>query len=429
MLVDHPNIIRYFESYEDDRYIHIVQELCLGGDLLDRFAYSAPFSEETVSRLYKKIFSAVNHIHSIYICHRDIKPENFLFTTKDPDAEVKMIDFGMSNKFGHGSEELSTMVGTPNYLAPEVLSARYGKECDVWSLGVMLYYLLSGTLPFEGQNIGETFKRISLAEFDFSKPEWLNYSSEVKDLISRMLVSDPSRRISLPTALSHKWFFESASSRRSSIEVPHTVLTSITKYKPPAKLQQEAMRVMVKYLSAKDIEELDAAFKALDKESTGFITHQNLEKAMMKAGVCLSTSELKEIVESIDVLQQGGIKYSNFLMATLDRKKFLTEEVMYMAFKHMDMDNDGFITVKDLKFVIEGSGETVSEEEVQEIIGEFASEGHMQISFEEFRRMMEGENHTEYEKAQNPGIVIPSSVHSRRTSLKQRMSVISEGFV
>ena len=292
MLVDHPNIIKFYESYEDDRYIHMVQELCTGGDLLDRLSYAAPISEEVLSQLCKKILAAVHHLHSLYICHRDIKPENFLFKSKDSSAEIKLIDFGMSAKFGRNAEELNSMVGTPSYLAPEVLTARYGKECDVWSLGVILYYILSGHLPFEGASLAATFHKVSQAEFDFSGHEWDEYSSDVKDLISRMLVVDPGHRITLPTALRHKWLCSYQSSRRSSVEIPHSVLSMLHKYRPPAKLQGEAMKVMVKHLSAKDIEGLDRAFKALDKDSTGFITRANLEKAMFKSGLKLAPSEL-----------------------------------------------------------------------------------------------------------------------------------------
>jgi len=289
MLVDHPNIIRYYESYEDDRYIHIVQELCTGGDILDRFSYAGPFNEKSVAEMMRKIFSAVHHMHSLYICHRDIKVENFLFKSRDADAEIKMIDFGLSSKFGKEGEELNTMVGAPNYLAPEMLNAKYGKECDVWSLGVMLFYLLSGKFPFEAESIGATFKKISAGEFDFSTQEWGGYTPEVRDLISRMLIREPKGRITLPAAIRHKWFLELAS-RRSSVEVPRSVLTSLKKYKPPSKLQREAMKVMVKHLSTKDIEDLDLAFKALDKESTGIIAVENLERVMKTAGLSIPPS-------------------------------------------------------------------------------------------------------------------------------------------
>jgi calcium-dependent protein kinase len=426
MLVDHPNIIKFYESYEDDRYIHMVQELCTGGDLLDRLAYASPISEESLSQLCKKILSAVNHLHSLYICHRDIKPENFLFKSKDPSAEIKLIDFGMSVKFGKGAEELSTMVGTPNYLAPEVLTAHYGKECDVWSLGVTLYYILSGHLPFEAATLAATFYKVSQGEFDFSGEEWDEYSSDVKDLISRMLVADPTRRITLPTAFHHKWFSSHQSSRRSSIEIPRSVLSSLRKYKPPAKLQGEAMKVMVKHLSAKDIEELDRVFKALDKDSTGFITRDSLEKAMLKSGLNLIPSELLgrryvELLESLSSLQQGGIKYSTFLMATLDRRKFLDEEIMYMAFKHMDTDNDGFITVRDLKGIMEAAGEQLSVVELEAMISEFAQDGR--VGFAEFRTMMEA-----FESEAPVLSVRGSSPGSRRSSVMQRLSVISEPF-
>lgn len=435
MVVDHPNIIRYYESYEDDRYIHIVQELCTGGDILDRFTYAGPFNEKTVSELMRKIFSAVNHMHSQYICHRDIKVENFLFKSRDPAAEVKMIDFGMSSKFGKNGEALNTMVGAPNYLAPEMLNAKYGKECDVWSLGVMLFYLLSGKFPFEAETMGDSFRKITEGHFSFSAQEWGGYTPEVRDLITRMLIVDPKSRITLPGALKHKWFTELAS-RRSSVEVPRAVLTSLKKYKAPSKLQHEAMKIIVKHLSAKDIEDLDLAFKSLDKESTGVIPVEHLERTMKAAGLSIPPSGFRgnsylDLVESMGEMQQGGIRYSSFLMAALDKKRFLDEEGLYMAFKHMDLvrdmqDNDGFITVTDLKVVFDQAEEPFSDQELTVMIQEFCGQGESRLGFPQFKAMMQGRGYLVLD--QPSPATISASMQSRRSSVRQRVSILSDNF-
>ena len=130
MQVDHPNIIKTYAVYEDAKYFHIVMELCEGGELFDRIVEKLNFAEKEAAVHFRNMMSAVNHLHTNGICHRDMKPENFLFATKSPDAEIKLIDFGLSRKFEKATD-LTTMVGTPYYVAPEVLNGSYGVECDI----------------------------------------------------------------------------------------------------------------------------------------------------------------------------------------------------------------------------------------------------------------------------------------------------------
>ena len=127
---DHPNIVRLFETYEDSNYVHIVMELCTGGDLMTRFYQQTHINEKTTAKYMQKLCMAVSYLHSIHICHRDLKPENFLFTNKSEDAEIKIIDFGLSTKF-RDSEIIQHIVGTPFFIAPEVLAGKYGVECDI----------------------------------------------------------------------------------------------------------------------------------------------------------------------------------------------------------------------------------------------------------------------------------------------------------
>ena len=151
--VDHPNIIKFHESYCDYRYLHIVMELATGGELFEKIVESQKFTEEKAALIMEKMLSAIKHLHQLAICHRDLKPENFLFADNSPHAEIKLIDFGLSKRFGtFNSNKLSTIVGTPYYIAPEVLKGSYDKSCDIWSLGIILYIFLCGYPPFEGDN-------------------------------------------------------------------------------------------------------------------------------------------------------------------------------------------------------------------------------------------------------------------------------------
>lgn len=162
--LDHPSIIKLYETYEDEKYFHLVMELCEGGDLLERILEKGVFAEPEAAEIMKKLLLAVNHMHNSYVCHRDLKPENILYA----GDQIKVADFGISNKFGDSKElEMSSVVGTPHYVAPEVLSKRYGKECDLWSLGVILFVLLSGKMPFDGEDVKDVLDQIIRANFSF----------------------------------------------------------------------------------------------------------------------------------------------------------------------------------------------------------------------------------------------------------------------
>lgn len=163
-VLDHPNIIKLFETYEDEKYFHLVMELCPGGDLLDRLLDVGIYSELEAAAIMNKLLLAVNHMHSSYVCHRDLKPENILYA----GDVIKIADFGISSKFGNsGHYEMKSAVGTPTYVAPEVLRHNYGKECDLWSLGVILFVLLSGQLPFNGIGLQALLEQILEANFSF----------------------------------------------------------------------------------------------------------------------------------------------------------------------------------------------------------------------------------------------------------------------
>mmetsp|Transcript_33546 Transcript_33546/g.6082 ORF Transcript_33546/g.6082 Transcript_33546/m.6082 type:complete len:129 (+) Transcript_33546:312-698(+) len=128
--MDHPNIIKFYEVYEDFRFIHIIMQHCTGGELLSRLISKGSYTEKEASGLMFKLMLACNYLHKQGVVHRDIKPENIIFESQDEDAEVKIIDFGLASKFSKG-DSLSTIAGTPSYMAPEVFRQRYGTECDV----------------------------------------------------------------------------------------------------------------------------------------------------------------------------------------------------------------------------------------------------------------------------------------------------------
>lgn len=389
-MIDHPNLIKFYETFEDEKYLHIVMELCSGGDLFDKLLSMGAMNEGYVASVLRKLLLAVNHLHGLSICHRDLKPENFLYVTKDAEAEIKIIDFGMSIKMSR-TNELTTFVGTPYYLAPEVLKGKYGRECDIWSLGVIMYLMLCGYQPFEGDDMREIFSKISKAHYEFPSPEWDNVTDQAKDLVRKMLNPAPNKRIPISEILRHTWFVDQIESRPTAVS--GRVLATLKKYRAPKKLQAEVMRVMIKFMTTDDMQEMRDVFLELDRERTGFITVNDLEAAMESSGYHLPAEELKsevhtDIINTIDYLKQGKIKYSDFLVATMDRKRLMDEELLFLTFKHFDYDNDGNINVQDLRLAISNAGDSATQQEIEEMIADWDLDNNRLIDFEEFKKMM-----------------------------------------
>lgn len=394
-LVDHPNIIKLYETFEDERYVHIVMEELTGGDLFDHLITNGQYTEQEAATLLEKVISAINYLHSSQICHRDIKPENFLYTSLDPGADVKIIDFGLATKFGE--EMMHTVVGTPYYVAPEVLRGCYGQSCDVWSLGVLLYVLLAGYPPFNGETQQEIFHKIMHGSYDFDREEWEDVSPEARNLISSMLVLNPEKRATLSQVLKHDWF-RVHQSQEARPQVPLRILDKLTHYKAPKRLKQEALKIVVKLLSNEQIDELrvrtkQQAFEAIDTEHTGFLTISELQRAMEHAGLLVAKEEITRklyvgIVNKVDYLHQGKLNYTEFVLATLDRKRVITDEIIFNAFKFFDPENTGFITPSNLANAFQHAGYEVHSEEVAEMIKEYDVKNEYRIDFDEFRQLL-----------------------------------------
>jgi calcium-dependent protein kinase len=202
--LDHPNIIKFYETYDDGKYVHFVMEYCPGGDLFERVeSPNEPMmTEDQVKKIMFKLVKTVNYMHSKKIIHRDLKLENVLLTGTSINSEIKLIDFGLST-FVNENEilNLHSKVGTPLYVAPEVHEGIYLFECDVWSLGVMLYFLLLTEPPFLATNLKDTYALAKAGVVDFSDELWTFYSPEVKDLISKMLRVERTQRITVEQTL------------------------------------------------------------------------------------------------------------------------------------------------------------------------------------------------------------------------------------
>jgi calcium-dependent protein kinase len=157
--MDHPNICKLFEVYEDESAVHLVMELCSGKELYERLATLRRYTERDAAAVAMQMLEAINYCHAHNVCHRDLKLENWVYASPAADSPLKLIDFGMSKVFNEGVP-LTAIHGTVYYVAPEVLTGKYDKACDIWSLGVITYMLLSGSPPFAGQQDYEIIRML-----------------------------------------------------------------------------------------------------------------------------------------------------------------------------------------------------------------------------------------------------------------------------
>jgi calcium/calmodulin-dependent protein kinase I len=194
--VDHPNVVKLIDVFEDERHWCLVMELMQGGELFDQILEKEFFSENEAREACKSIIEAIQYCHRQGIVHRDIKPENLLLQSKDLGiTSLKIADFGLARLLQENSMA-STTCGTPGYVAPEVLMQMpYGKECDYWSIGVVTFILLSGTPPFYEEDNFALFEQIKACKYDFEVETWQSVSAEAKDFVSKILVADPKIRL------------------------------------------------------------------------------------------------------------------------------------------------------------------------------------------------------------------------------------------
>ncbi|XP_051929963.1 calcium/calmodulin-dependent protein kinase type IV [Hippocampus zosterae] len=222
--LSHPNIIQLKEIFETDTDIALILELVTGGELFDRIVERGYYSERDAAHVIKQILEAVAYLHENGVVHRDLKPENLLYADLSLDAPLKIADFGLS-KIINEQVTMKTVCGTPGYCAPEILRGNaYGPEVDMWSVGVILYILLCGFEPFfDARGDQYMYTRILNCDYEFVSPWWDDVSLNAKDLVSKLIVLDPAKRLSVRQALQHPWVLGKAA-RFSHMDTAHRKL-------------------------------------------------------------------------------------------------------------------------------------------------------------------------------------------------------------
>ncbi len=293
--LDHPNIIKYYETYSDLQYFHIVTEYLPGGELLEKISHKKRLTESEASNIIFQILSGISHCHNKGIVHRDLKPENILFENKLYDSGIKIIDFGLSRT--SDGNELSSVVGSPYYVAPEVLEGKYDSQCDIWCIGVIMYFLLSGKPPFFHENKAELFKKIKHDHISFQHEIWKNISLDAIKLIKSLLNKDPRERPRAQKILTHSWFLNKMDYGLSPRLIDPDIVNAIRFYKRPKALIRVFLRFIGREAKSSEIENFKKMFILLDINKTGYIELSvfNYENEMRDTSMGLSVTNMTNI--------------------------------------------------------------------------------------------------------------------------------------
>lgn len=408
--VNHPNVISLKDVFEDDKTVYLVLELVEGGELFDRIVHDGAFSEQDASKMIRKITDALLHLHQRKICHRDLKPENLLLTSKGSDADIKIADFGLSKVLGEKTM-MKRSCGTWAYWAPEILRRQlYDYSVDLWSVGVILYIMLSGVHPFDpdGQSSdAQIVERILRAEFTFDEEYWGHVSTQARDVICHLIHMDPGQRYTCEQLLRHPWV---AGTDVSSSPMPLTAVDHLRDLQMKQKRQfgqglvgivasQKFLRKVNRVqLLDSEIEEMRAVFAKFSGEPCDegqcSLPVMQLAAAMRALGEDIQDREaMRMALQSNAIDTQGRLQFSSFvvLMANYVEGRE-TEEDLKAAFDYLDTQRKGVVSAADMQRALAIVGVRMTEHQVQDLVQEVDPQNKGKISFAQFQMLFKNVN-------------------------------------
>lgn len=351
--LDHPNIVRLEEVYENESEIYLIQELCEGGDLFDKLEDQSDFhySESKCARLIKQMLSAVRYLHSKNVIHRDLKLENFLFSSTKVDSELKMIDFGLSKHFAHPGELQNDCVGTPYSVAPEIIKGNYDEKVDVWALGVIAFLLLSGETPFggiDGEDLCSVKERILDGRCVFQPHEaWEHVSDEGKAFVRKLLEPDVTKRPTAREAQRDPWLltFGKKDAMRGDKLSPN-LCKALVEFKEYSNMRKFLCEVLSFTLLPEQIVDLRQEFQKVDPEGAGEISLETLKQVLKDSAEegalgALTEDEVEKIFDALRISKKDSmIRWHEFIAAGLSQCNF-DERNLKLAFDRLDYDRKG----------------------------------------------------------------------------------------
>lgn len=358
--LDHPNIVKVYDSYKTEKSIQLILQYINGGELFSSVKNISRFTEDTVRFIMMQLFSTVSYLHGKNLMHRDLKPENILVDYKsenrpenleevtDNDFNIVLIDFGTCSYFEYDTK-YNKNIGSPYYIAPEILRREYDNKCDIWSCGVIMYLLLCGSPPFKGNSTRDILINILRGEYSMEGEDWEEISPLAKDFIRRLLEYDPAKRISASEALRDPWFSESKLKKNNSLLSKSA--KGISNFAAKEKFHQAIVSYIIDYnVSCKNLKEL----KVFSEEiSSGLETKlskseiSNILENYFKLNACNNSIGSNEVNRLLDLVESEHIELKEFFKRILENQTYSQRTILRKAYENLLSDRGARSLTRD----------------------------------------------------------------------------------
>ena len=400
--LDHPNILKILEFHMSTDKFYIITDYCSEGELFHEIKKRDLFSEMETAYVIKQLLSAIRYCHKMRVIHRDIKPENIMIIRRELGnyLHVKLIDFGTAKFFEEGNIQRG-LVGSSYYIAPEVLKRKYDEKCDIWSIGVIMFIMLTGNPPFYGSDDESILLHVSFGKYDTTSDNYLKLSDDAKDLIKSLLKFDPKERITAREALEHPWFkskeFTNVYHRINTIKMNDAkeLLNNVENYTSNNIIKCAVLAYLVhRNTNMPQCIEAIKLFNEVDLNQDGKLEPEELEYAYVKYyGMKPAEAKRKRnlVFHNIDTDNNGFIEIEEFIRACIDPGLFTSDIQIKAAFDYFDTDRSGSISINEIESKFYQNSKNKNEKTkrlIKNLFDEIDKDQDGEISFIEFSSMI-----------------------------------------
>ncbi|KAI9910423.1 hypothetical protein PsorP6_011055 [Peronosclerospora sorghi] len=385
----HPQIVRVIGSYEDKHHMYMSMQLCKGKELYEHlYLEHRRFTENDVRKIIRSVLRALAFLHANCITHRDLKLENLLLENADNPASIRLCDFGLSTRFERGEKLVQTM-GTIDYVAPEVLDGDYNEKCDLWSVGVICFELLTGVSPFHASTMDATMANIYDGVLIFETDTWSKFSPRAIHFIKSLVKGNVDLRLSAEEALAHEWLAEGDIERTDASTAARLesnkrmLLTNMLRFSQCRRMKQTALLSVALGSSEDHVQQEMAAevFHSMDRTKHGSLSLHEFSSALIECGI--AEQDARELFDRMNQSKSGSINFLEFLAAVMDQRD-IGQNTIKEAFSMLDGEKQGRLSIVGLQDVFRNS---LVPDEAKAMIASVDTKGDGYVDFEAFQNL------------------------------------------
>jgi len=383
LILDHPNIIKLYDYYLNSGQIFLINEFLQGGDLLDMLFNMHPLDESKIATIIRQIISCVCYMHSHRIIHKELRIENIL--VEDVNCSLEKICIKIPCNYHIESKYNETKRGLPYHLAPEIMKGEFSEKSDIWSCGIILFFLFVGNSPFDSLSDEEFYHMVKNEEY---LPLIKHVSQQGKRFLKKLLNYNPKNRISAESALKDEWLVTNCKKIKETLNVnfAEKLFDNMKNFGQKDMIQQAVIAYIMHFLyNSQDMGELKKVFQVLDKSGTGRLNSRQLKEGFEKiTGNSYKIEDFEKIMSNVDQDKNGYIEYEEFLRVSVNLKNLLSVENLRQVFYSFDDNKDGKLSMAELTKVLKNSNELI----IHELIKEIDQNEDGYLSFPEFCDVM-----------------------------------------